>query len=334
MVNRVPKGVSKYVQNAVKLIKGLEGSKKKIDSQVEYAQLQELLNQTTGEKNRNYIQGLMVEYDKNISKADVEKTDKEHFKNNISKEARKNIDKLFDREPFSSMAANSNIRARVKDFYMNGGYAKLSDEEKTYFNNMARKIFLAVDVDEELNRPETISYVNLNKEELKKLDEKADVVRSLLKGDGTITNSGFTVKAEQEYIANVIMNDINSDNVFEFLKSYNYNGYSDGEGLFEQLVTEYNFPDKGKLIEKLSTDLKEHMKKYRYDNADSVRIIKAEDAKYNVWNSITDLGGKSGRSNGGYYAVQLDKLVKEEILLRREHRSFDNYVNAKEFNIE
>lgn len=66
--------VSKSVQDQISLIKQMGGNKNKIDSQAEFAKLQDLLSKSSekmGKDERMYVEGLMIDYQNTVKDAEV-----------------------------------------------------------------------------------------------------------------------------------------------------------------------------------------------------------------------------------------------------------------------
>ena len=319
----IPKNVSEKVFNAVERIKQMAGDVKKIDNNAEYDALAKLLSGTTGDGNREYIQGLMVEYENNFPSTEKYKEQKaqEAMMKGLSKQGKKTIDdclKKFDNtknlwrgRPTYADTDTSEEAIALKTLYLKKNSGLSADERKYLAQEMEKRGIS--------KEPTEVNRVKLSNKEQIRIGKFANEVRDALEG--------YTTEKEQKRIADIIMNEINADNVMEFLAEYNYNAVGKSHGFFDQLISELNFPEKGKLANKLSKDLQAHMKKYDNKYSHYAKVLNAAEVnKYNVIDSVVIDSFGTVKGGKRYDANELDKFVFEQVQLKYHYHDFDEGV--------
>lgn len=285
--------VSQKIMTEIADIKAMSGKTKKIDTQAEYEALGKLLANETGKGNKDYIRGLMVEYENAYPTLDEIEAQKaqEEMMLGVSESIKKQVEKSI--KTFKSSIGGSPAKTLAK-FELNKLYnsGDLSADEIKYMEQVMEEYFVPLE-EHVVKRP------NLSDAEIETAETNARIVREALQG--------YTTKDEQKNVSDIINNNINSKNVMQFL--YTYSKSTDGEGFFEQLYTEYNFPDKAQLLQKMTDYLAEYADTFDGESEliHAINVFQKEVAKnganYGVLDSYFTLGGLiSGARN-------LDKVV-------------------------
>lgn len=240
--------VSQKIMDKLAELKAMSGNSKKIDTPAEYEALGQLLANETGKGNREYIKGLMVEYQEAYPTLEQVEKQKAYddMMRGVSESVKKQVERLTNsiEKAESSCDLCDTFRLELNKLYNSDG---LSEDEKKYLEQIMDKYHIPLKL-------HVVNMPNLSGEEFQKMDDDADIVRDALQR--------YTTKNEQKIVSDIINNDINSENVMEFLKNYTHRNYSNKEGFFEQLFTEFNFPDKVQLLNKMATHLDEYLQKY------------------------------------------------------------------------
>ena len=153
--------------------------------------------------------------------------------------------------------------------------------------------------------------------------EGAEMVREALEG--------YTDKDEVQKIISFLRNEINEDNIMEFLAGYNLSGLKDN-GFFDQLVSE-NFAEKAGLADYVSDKFISHLKKYDGYVDSSIKPLSFFDVvRYGLEDSIMDGFGFSS-SGPRTQARMLDKEVFKQVQMKYGHLG-DAGVEYKDINPE
>jgi hypothetical protein len=155
--------------------------------------------------------------------------------------------------------------------------------------------------DNEVNAPEQLR--DLSPEEIKLARDRGAEVADLL--------LGYTTGTEQ-YRAEKVLDKVDSENVIEFLRGFEEKlaeekdftkisfkvGRDTYDHFFEQMLTEYNFPEKQQLIHDIANKLEEHFKMKYGADADIAKEVK-----------VVSLNKTLDKEN----AKKLDELALKEI---------------------
>ena len=293
--------VSQKIMTKIAEIKAMSGKTKKIDTQAEYEALGELLKKATGTGNKDYIRGLMVEYENAYPTLDEEaQKAQEEMMLGVSESVGKQVKKSIKacESSIGSSPAKTLAKFELNKLYNSGD---LSADEIKYMEQVMEEYYVPLE-EHVVKRP------NLSDAEIGTAVTNARIVREALQG--------YTTKDEQKNVSDIINNNINSKNVMQFL--YTYSKSTDGEGFFEQLYTEYNFPDKAQLLQKMTDYLAEYADTFdgEFELSHAIKDFQKEVAKnganYGVLDSYRTLGGlTSGARN-------LDKVVDLQNHIDRE----------------
>ena len=246
--------ISQDVQNRINQIKQMGGNKKKIDSAAEFTELQKLLGNSEGasEHEKEYIQGLAIEYQKEAAEAQA-KQEAEKISDGARKDL-KNIKKMAgDKKELNEVEARAlldlirNTRGDYNtaeiDYFkkelVKAGFGDLlkeieADNSKTKQNNKniqpeqpAEAAAETENAQQPSDSPAEPEKQPLSQADIKRARKYGSLIGEAWKGETNVT--------EYKFADVIIREHLNSDNFAEFMKGYNNSG---AEPYFEQMLSE------------------------------------------------------------------------------------------------
>lgn len=274
------------------------GTDKKADDKNEKKALKNLMDDTNNDFDKEYIKRVIdgkeavdaepdnetgVLPSENDNKGNAKETNEPNLKNTL-KELPKSENPKLKKEPkektlivpFIPPVQNNNqdnsvkVNEPIQGVTQDGEVNVIADDGATVIINTGNNTDKTNGINgEEVPAGETNEPKKLSPEEMAKARALGHQVSELLTND-------FTNRNEQITVSNIINEQVNSDNVLEFLKGYEKQRKS-GDHFFTQMLTEYSFKEKETLMRKVATDL---MKKLENEgctaDAEEIAVILAK----------------------------------------------------------